>query len=279
MTDALGICVAWESGECVLLKEDGETVRIQWDQIVSGKPVPPRPSVRMRVTVPEAEAHAVDLWPVRVEPLGPWTLRAAPAQDGRLRKRGNSVLAFADPVGFDVAALGEQAAEFYAACGQPALAQTEPGSVAEQELLRTGWEVLEEGASRYLLAPISRIARRCARGSGSWQVSDVESERLLVASVIDDQAPLATGRATLTGNGTWAGIDALQVVPERRRRGLATAVLADLTDWAASRGASTVWLHVEEVNLEAIRFYEELGFELHHRAHYLGRPATGRSEA
>lgn len=46
MTDVLGVCESWRDGRCVVRREDGSTVEIATADIVSGKPVPPRPSRR-----------------------------------------------------------------------------------------------------------------------------------------------------------------------------------------------------------------------------------------
>src|SRR5690242_9497064 len=43
MTDLLGTCVSWGEGRCVIQPEAGEPVEIALADIVSGKPVPPRP--------------------------------------------------------------------------------------------------------------------------------------------------------------------------------------------------------------------------------------------
>ena len=50
MTDVLGVCTAWGDGRCVVAPETGPPVEIAIADIVSGKPVPPRPSVRHRVS-------------------------------------------------------------------------------------------------------------------------------------------------------------------------------------------------------------------------------------
>jgi hypothetical protein len=46
MTDVLGVCESWGDGRCVVRREDGSTVEIATADIVSGKPVPPRPPRR-----------------------------------------------------------------------------------------------------------------------------------------------------------------------------------------------------------------------------------------
>src|SRR5690242_21805991 len=55
MTDLLGTCTSWGDGVCVVVPEDGEPVTIRLDEIVSGKPVAPRPSVRHRVSPVECQ--------------------------------------------------------------------------------------------------------------------------------------------------------------------------------------------------------------------------------
>ena len=48
MTDVLGVCESWGDGRCLVRREDGSTVEIATADIVSGKPVPPRPGPRRR---------------------------------------------------------------------------------------------------------------------------------------------------------------------------------------------------------------------------------------
>jgi GNAT superfamily N-acetyltransferase len=63
MTDLLGVCLSWDGEVCVVQPEDGPTVTIPIGLIVSGKPVPPRPSVRSRVSVDEVVRRAAAMWP------------------------------------------------------------------------------------------------------------------------------------------------------------------------------------------------------------------------
>ena len=44
MTDVLGTCESWEDGLVRVRREDGTVVEIAVADIVSGKPVPPRPT-------------------------------------------------------------------------------------------------------------------------------------------------------------------------------------------------------------------------------------------
>jgi len=57
-----------------------------------------------------------------------------------------------------------------------------------------------------------------------------------------------------------------------RRQGLATAVMAELVEWGAEQGATTLWLHVETGNDPAIALYETLGLAEHHACRYLVSP-------
>ena len=115
MTDLLGVCVAWSETDCVIQPESGPEVTIPLSLIVSGKPVPPRPSVRQRVSASAAEAHVLSLWPhIERQPLGGWTLRSDPAPVGRLRRRANSCLAMGEP-GLPFAEAEARIREFYAA--------------------------------------------------------------------------------------------------------------------------------------------------------------------
>ena len=98
MTDVLGVCTAWGDGRCVVAPEAGPPVEIAIADIVSGKPVPPRPSVRHRVSTRDAEEHTLSLFAgLETERLGDWVLRTVPVLEGRLVKRANSCLAIGDP--------------------------------------------------------------------------------------------------------------------------------------------------------------------------------------
>jgi hypothetical protein len=46
MTDVLGTCESWGDGVVTVRREDGTVVEIATADIVSGKPVPPRPERR-----------------------------------------------------------------------------------------------------------------------------------------------------------------------------------------------------------------------------------------
>lgn len=260
MTDVLGICESWAGGVVVVRREDGTTVEIATGDIVSGKPVPPRPSVRHRVSVREAESHAGPHWPGVVrEPLGEWELRTEPEPRDRIRKRANSCLAMGDP-GVPLAEAAATVLAFYAAHDRPAMVQVESDSDTERGLLDAGWSVLPEGESLFMLGSVSRVRRLAGDGAGAT----VEVDGRRAAASIDD---LAHVKGSVDGD--WLGIHGLYVAPESRRQGLARSVMDALLEWGAEQGATTVWLHVETDNEPAIRLYESLGLTVHHGCRYL----------
>ena len=260
MTDVLGICESWADGTAAIRTEDGTVVQIAVADIVSGKPVPPRPSVRGRVGVREAESHAAVLWPgVEREPLGEWELRSVPVPDGRLLKRTNSCLAIGRP-GTDFAAAERRLRRWYAERDRPALVQVETGSDAEADFLGAGWQPVTGGEAAFWMGSLSRALRASSDVAALGEL-DVSGPRLSVR---------AEGAQVHGGiDGDWVGVHGLLVEPALRRRGLGVAVLRTLLDAAAERGALTVWLHVETDNEPAQRLYASLGLTEHHRCRYL----------
>ena len=162
MTDLLGVCTSWGDGVCVIAPEEGEPVTIRLADIVSGKPVPPRPSVRHRVSPLRAQLHGLNLFPDLVtEPLGDWLLRSSPTATAR---RANSVLAFV-PAGV------EDAYERVVAHYDRPIAAVLPDS-AEDELFRShGWVPESHDADTlFQIASVARV-RRALRGRGSGAIA------------------------------------------------------------------------------------------------------------
>ncbi|MFD7899739.1 GNAT family N-acetyltransferase [Streptomyces sp. NPDC059743] len=82
--------------------------------------------------------------------------------------------------------------------------------------------------------------------------------------------PAAIGRCVV--DGRWAGFMAVEVDPDRRRQGLATAVMTTLARRALEEGASAAWLQVESDNTGARALYDAMGFAVHHSYHYFRSP-------
>ena len=263
MTDVLGICESWGAGLAVIRREDGSTVEVRIADIVSGKPVPPRTSVRHRVSAREAESHAAPHWPGVVrEALGEWELRTEPEPTGRLRKRANSCLAMGDP-GIALAEAADAVVAYYRDRDRPALVQVEVGSDADEWFSAAGWTVVEGGDSLFLLGSLSR-ARRLVGTVPTDSAPELRTDGPRAHAVIPDRA-----FAKASVDDDWLGVHDLFVEPGFRRRGLARAVMATLLEWGGEQGASTMWLHVETDNEPAIRLYESMGLSVHHGCRYL----------
>lgn len=257
-TDLLGTCTSWGPTTCVITPEAGPPVEIALADIVSGKPVPPRPSVRHRLSPREAQARAMSMWPgLETEPVGAWTLRHAADQTAR---RANSVLAF-EPSGVEDAY--ERVVAWYAArTGRP-IAAVLPDSAEDELFRRHGWGLESHDADTvFQVAGVAR-ARRTLGSVGISDVAVSEDGAHATARIGEH----ASGIATLDGD--WVGFRAVAVDPSYRRRGLGLRVMAALLEWGAEQGATTAYLQVLGDNVPALGLYEGLGFAEHHRYRYL----------
>ena len=277
MTDLLGVCVAWGEGRCVIQPEDGDPVEIAIADIVSGKPVPPRASASrgaaLRVSPRDAELHTASLWAtVERTGLGEWVLRTDTAPVGRLRRRGNSCLAMGDPgLPFDEAVA--RIRDFYDERGRPSYVQVESGSPEEDEFLAAGWTPTDPpGDAEFRLASLTQVRRRIRAVPDLPGLASVTVHGPRAVATIADDATWARGQAAVDGD--WIGVHAIEVAPGHRRQGLATAVLAELLEWGAEQGATTVWLHVEADNAPAMAWYDALGLAPHHSCRYLTLPGS-----
>lgn len=264
MTDVLGTCTSWGPTTCVVQPESGAAVEIAIADIVSGKPVPPRASVRQRVPALDAERHARPLWPgVERVALGDWELRTDPAPVGRLIKRINSCLALGDP-GLALPEAADRVRDFYEARGRTPLVQVEPGSAADDGFVELGWTLFPGGDADFMVTSLAQAVRL----AGDDSDADLEEDgpRVRVVRRVAG-AEVGSGRAAVDGD--WLGVYGLEVAPDHRGRGHAKALMAALLEWGAEQGATTAWLHVETVNEPGRALYDRLGFRVHHSCRYL----------
>ncbi|MFJ2026459.1 GNAT family N-acetyltransferase [Streptomyces sp. NPDC087897] len=294
-TDTVGVLTSWTDGVLSITRRSGESAHIGESSLVAGKVVPATPARRRGPAASFEELAAVTAraWqPVESEALGDWRLRAAAG----FTRRANSVLPLGDP-GLPVGeALGRVRA-WYGERGLPPYVQTATGAAGTQEVLcaeleRHGWR--REVSAQVRIAALAPVGDGAAEGTevrltrepdAAWlsryqrfstpgpQVLPVlrSGPSVWFATVAGDgDAPDAIGRCVV--DGRWAGFLAVEVAPERRRRGLATAVMAALARRALDEGASAAWLQVEEDNEGARALYDGMGFALHHRYHHY-RPA------
>nr|WP_249416139.1 GNAT family N-acetyltransferase [Streptomyces sp. TS71-3] len=240
-------------------------------------------------------------------PEGTGSVPGAPRRTGFTR-RANSALPLGDP-GVPLPEALARVHAWYARRGLPAYIQTATGAEGTQELLCAeleahGWR--REVTAELQTAPLVPVADPPAgRGAGADRVHlsreiddgwlrryhrtggaagpDADVVRAVLAagpsvwfaSVRDEGpdgepgAPAAIGRCVV--DGRWAGFMAVEVAPQARRRGLATAVMAALARRALDEGASAAWLQVEAENTAAQTLYRSMGFDVHHSYHHYRR--------
>lgn len=259
-TDALGVCTAWGADSCVIETSRGP-VSVPLRAIVTGKPVPPRASVRQRVPVRDAERHTARLGRdgAEAEELGTWQLRFEPVLGERLRRRLNSCLAIGDPGVPDAL---ERVRAFYESRDREPLLHVESGTTFP------GWEPVPDRDSFFQIASVAQALRGASRSPDDRDAPQIEADGSHA------MASLPGCRAEADLDGDWLCIENLHVAPEVRRRGHARALITALLEWGAEQGAGTAWLHVETRNAPAIALYESLGFRTHHAMGYL-RPIVG----
>lgn len=295
MTDVLGVCESWSDGIATVRREDGSLVEITVADIVSGKPVPPRPSVHRRLGAEQADRLALAGWqPEECESLGDWVLRAS----GGFSSRANSALALGDP-GTPLGEAVTTVTSWYADRSLTPRAHVHPESPQARALADAGWQTYE---STYLmLGSVARVLRSLgdseveprhhstvdagwlstddrARTFGEHARAVLEAGEVTFATIRDaGGVVLARGRGAF--HQDWVGVSSLWTQPDRRGSGLGSAVLASLLQWGAERGATTTYLQVVAANGSARSLYEACGYEPHHRYDYLtpdDPPAPGQ---
>jgi GNAT superfamily N-acetyltransferase len=292
MRDILGVLTGWGPTELTVERADGVVETVRHADVVTGKPVPPRASVRQRVPAADLQRICARGWQApRTRVLGDWLLRAA----GGFTGRANSALVSGNP-GVPIDEALRDVVAFYAADQLPPLAQVILDSPEETLLADRGWVSARAGYAAAIVQVASvAIARR--RPSSARPVTvDVdgapgdawiarygrsgEAEPDVVRSVLtsgDDVAfarvgdPIVgIGRGVFTDD--WVGLSAVEVDPARRREGIGTAVVAALLEWAASLGARSAYLQTVPGNDAALALYEPFGFVTHHSYKYLRPP-------
>jgi GNAT superfamily N-acetyltransferase len=297
MTDLLGVVESWGATSTRVRAEDGTVTEIALSDIVSGKPVPPRASPRMRVSAEQACLLSNGSWPaVHAEPLGDWLLRAS----GGFSARANSVMAVGDP-GVPFAAALERVLGFYMDHGLPPWAQVVVGSATADRFADAGWVTARPGEadSEFQVAAVAQAARAVrrllpdpapsvlvgttvspawlatddrARSHGADAVAVLEGPQDVAFVEVPGDGDTLRARGRVACDGDWAGISDVWVSPAHRRRGLGLVFLSALLEWAAERGAATAYLQVRGDNPPALALYAGLGFRTHHTYRYLAAP-------
>jgi N-acetylglutamate synthase len=249
----------------------------------------------MAISIRDLEEAAAGGWRAPEESrLGGWLLRAGAGFTGR----ANSALATGDP-GMPLAGAAAEVRRWYGARGLPAMIAVpyptgDPdASPVDRFVAGLGWRV-RSGAVTVMTAAPHAVADQAAAAvhidldaepDDQWLVlyrfrgqplPPIARQMLLsapwqrFASVREADRTIAVGRVAVA-NG-WAGITAVEVDPGYRRRGLGRAVTGALAAAAVRRGATGLYLQVEDDNAAARALYRQAGFADHHGYHYRVAP-------
>ena len=241
----------------------------------------------------ELERIASNGWRGTVtERLGDWLLRAS----GGFTGRANSVLALGSPdVGLPSAL--DAVADFYRRNELPPLFQIPfvPGvpDPLTADLVADSWQVFNatsvmtaaivDGANTYPPRGLGMVVHE-DEPSAQWLSGYLYRGRPLPAnavtvlvnarqptflSLVDGSELLGVARGIVTDG--WLGVTAVTVPERHRRRGVGSALMAELLRWGADRGAVGTYLQVDAANTAALAMYANGGFVEHHRYHYLRR--------
>ena len=303
--DALGDLVGADAATLRVATRRGEVVVARAD-VIAAKAVPPPPVRRgpphTAIGVEDLERVMAEHWrPLERRDLGGWRLRAG----GGFTGRANSALAVGDP-GLDLPGALARVEAFYAERGLPALVAVPhpaPGLGEDLDvvalLAARGWAVRTPtlvmtaatddlaGAAEVPLPPGARVVTSATpdedwlaryRYLGSPGVPPA-GRRILVSAdeqvfvrVLDGEETVAIARGSLSPG--WAGVTAVETAPAHRRRGLGRRLLAEVADWARSRGAASTYLQVSADNTGARALYGGAGFGVHHAYHYRVAPPS-----
>ncbi len=298
MNDVIGHVRAVDDTSVSVELRDGQVTVVELATVVTWKRVPARPLRRRRaVSIDAEELTRITSrgWPATESVLlGDWELRSA----GRFTGRANSVAVTGSPgVPFDEAL--DRVVAFYAERWAPALAQIVVGSPDDRRFAAAGWAPMDgyhggavvqvaDLAPTYETDPQARVARTA---DDEWlshygRVEDPGAARAVMegpASVgfVSIGTPVvAIGRVVVTGE--WAGLSAVEVRPDARRRGLARRIVQTSLAWAVDHGADKAYLQTMRSNAAALALYAPYGFVDHHDYLYRQAPtpvATDSSQS
>ena len=282
LTDVVGRLVAWDDGLLTVERRDGSLVEVPAADVVAAKVVPPE------VGAEDLQRVAQAGWvPWETEQLGDWELRAS----GGITGRANSVRVAGSP-GLPLLDALAEVTRWYERRDLPPLLQLPAPSSYDAALDDLGWAVARSTVLR--TGDVAGLHQDAPAGAGvmlersavpgpeflALVEPGLDAEgvtRLLTGPPLvvhvearADGVLLGTGRGSMTSapSGRWLGVTSIATVPSARRRGVASAVMAELGLWAEELGAGRVLLQTLASNEAAARFYDGLGVVPHHRYEY-----------
>ncbi len=283
MTDVVGRLVELTEDEACIERRDGSLTRVTLTDVVTWKVVPDRPLRSRRASSASADKLTRITsrgWPaIESMALGEWELRTSRGFTGR----ANSVAVHGDPgMPFDDAL--RRVRDFYDQHERPALAQVVMGSDDEERFAAAGWEPMRSHRNGALvqvtdLRPVHAIdpeAVIAPTADDDWlsmygRVEDPSAARAVLEGPdtvgFISIGNVAIGRVAVSGE--WAGIGAVEVLPEHRRQGLARRIVGTAIAWAMGHGADKAYLQTMRDNTAALALYASFGFVDHHEYRYL----------
>lgn len=291
--DVLGVLERWVGGILTIRTADEELVEVPAALVVSGKPVPPRPSRFSRISADDVEHRCTAFSRAsEVVELGDWLLRMTEGTN----PMASAALLAGDPGGPIDEAI-EAVARFYADRRRRAVARVIADSDLDRTLTSRQWSLLdvERSDNEVHLVGVAALARRLTDVKTNevvlepsltydWLVGNDRAQANFAAlaaaldltdaafgSISDGAKQVARARANIVDG--WAFVADLYVQPDQRRRGLARTMMAGMAQWVAEQGASVMALQVDAGNAPAQALYAGLGFERHHAYRYLVAPA------
>lgn len=290
MTDVIGRILELTERSLTVERRDGSAVVVALADIVAAKVVPDAPTrSRAAMSISDDDLTRITSrgWPaIDSEDLGDWELRASAG----FTFRANTVSVTGSPGVPDDEAFARIDA-FYAAHGQPPVAQAIVGSAGETLFRSRGWVGLDdrEAGSGAIVQVAELMDGMSAEGvrierrvTPEWleRYHRVEDDRDVARAVLEGPATVgflsigdpivAIGRVAVTGE--WAGLACVEVAPEHRREGLGRRIVEASIAWAREHGADKAYLQTKFGNDAAIALYAPYGFRTHHEYVYLVPP-------
>lgn len=288
-SDAVGELGA--DGDALVVATRHGEVRVARAAVVAVRAVPPAAPRRASwAAVARLESLCADAWPAPVdEPSGGWRLRAA----GGAGARANSALATGSP-GVPIEVALDAVRAFAATHGIGPRVRVPVGSPWDRAVTGQGW-VLDPGhsAGAVLVGPCAETVAGATvsahdpdvvltdRTAPRWWAVAGPPPGPAERAVVDPGPPLRTVFG-LTADGTGAvraavvedhlHLARLTVTAQARRRGTATALIAEARRWGNRHGARFAVLQVALPNTTARALVDRLGYVQHHRYRYLVPP-------